>query len=162
MKIFVNRSIKKDGKIELQNGATRRTLVVVNKSGMDIEANIAFNGAIGTLNKGNHSFIFLNAPNKKSRDDKRTMFVLADSGYGVRIHFLDDTPFNFFEVSTGGYGNSESTIAVIEGEQVVEYFSYKYRTSSSYEKTDLEKGFIEMPIEDVIATGILGDELDEV
>lgn len=166
MKIFVNQSLEKGGKIELQNGATRRTLMVVNKTGADIEANIAFEGAIGTLNKGNHSFIFLNTPNKKSRDDERTMFVLADAGYGIDVYYSadhpDDTPVKFLETSVGGYGNSCSTIAVIEGEQIIEYFSYKHRTSSAYEKTDSEKGFIPIKIEDVVISGIIGDKLQEV
>lgn len=159
MRIFVNRDICKDDKKELKNGATKRTLVVINKTGQDIKDNEAFEGVVGTLNKGNHSFVFLNKPTEKSRKNNRTIFVLIDGNYGVKIK--DENKIKFINTSVGGQGNSKSTIAVIEGETLIENYSYKNRSSSWYRKTDLEKGFVEIPIEDVITSGILGDELIE-
>jgi len=67
------------------NGATRRRLVVVNKLG-PIGENINFVEAqLGFLNKGNHSFIFINPPRK---DDDRTLGLFR--GMTSLSHFKAD------------------------------------------------------------------------
>lgn len=140
-KIFCNTTLKSGEKRELQNGATRRTLVLINKSGRDIEANISFNADLGFLNKGNHSFVFINPPKKK---DDRTLFIIMNNGY--RLHFHRGTPI-FHEISEGGYGNSKSTLAVLPIGTILEYESYKNRNTPNFDELT-ETGIIEIPPED--------------
>lgn len=137
--IFVNRSLKRDETYSMRNGATKRLLLVINKTGRDIEYNVPFNGSIGTLEKGNTAFIFINS--EKRKDDK-TLFVFIDGCYGVSLY---KEPI-FLAVSTGGYGNSESTIAVCSENTLLEKHSYKNRTESDFVITNKEKGFVEISL----------------
>lgn len=144
-KIFLNRSIAKDGTYSLKNGATRRLLLVINKINKDIECNVPFQGSIGTLEKGNASFIFVN---EEKRKDDRIIFVFTDNGYGVSFH--NEAPI-FSATSIGGYGNSESTIAILNEGTLIECNSYKNRTESDFYLTDKEQGFVKVSLEEAIS-----------
>jgi len=112
----------------MQNGATRTTLCVINKSGQDIEPHKAYNFEVGYLAKGNHRFYFIN-PAKKCTLTNRYLYI--DGGYGVDVKkgelIKQDS-------SVGGYGNSESTVTLVEGDAILYCHSYKDRTTGDYIK----------------------------
>ena len=153
-RIFCNYSILNGEKIEVKNGATRRTLVLINKTGQDIEKNTPFAGDLGFLNKGNHSFVFINEPRKSN--DNRTLFIIMNQAYGITVHNANPL---FKEVSTGGYGNSESTLAVLPLGCIVEKHSYKNRNTPSFIELT-ETGIIEIPEEEAYQK--LGEEIKEI
>lgn len=142
--VFTNFNLRAGETAELKNGATRTTLVVVNKTGKEIKANEPFTALVGFLKKGNHAFVFLNEG--VSEND---LFIFLDSGYGVTLHTTDDK-VKFFAVSTGGYGNSESTLAVLKSDVLIECHSYKNRQQSDFLRTATEKGFVKVRHEDAI------------
>ena len=143
-KIFLNRSIAKNETCSIRNGATKRLLLIINKTGQDIEYNVPFNGSIGTLEKGNTSFVFINT---EKQTDNKILFVFIDNCYGVSLH--NEEPI-FFAVSTGGYGNSESTVAVCLENTLIEKHSYKNRTESDFVITNKEKGFLEVSLDEAM------------
>ena len=124
----LNKDIDIDGKIELQNGATRTTLLVLNKSGQKITANRPFEAEVGFLDKGNHRFFFINKPHRCCTGHK---YIFVDAGYGVDI--LNKPPIKKAS-SIGGYGNSESTVAVLEEGTILYCHSYKDRQTGTYYK----------------------------
>lgn len=67
---------------ERSNGATRRVLKVVNKLGTDLPAGVPIRASLGFLDKGNHSFIFINPEN---RPDDRIFGGFLNSDYGFKI-----------------------------------------------------------------------------
>ena len=125
--LTLNVSIKKDQKTEYQNGATRTTLVIVNKTGEDIEANKPYPYEVGYLAKGNHRFFFININRARHASEDRYLF--ADGGYGVDVKkgtcIKQDS-------SVGGYGNSESTVTLVEGDSILYCHSYKDRQTGEY------------------------------
>ena len=152
-KVYCNCSLKNGEKKELKNGATKRTLCLVNKSGIDIEYNVPFNADLGFLNKGNHSFVFINPPKKM---DDRVLFIIMNGGYG--LHFHGGTPL-FYEISEGGYGNSKSSLAVLSVGTIVEYETYKNRHTPSFDELT-ETGIFEIAAEDAYL--MLGEEVEEI
>lgn len=132
--IIMNAGLNAGEKIELQNGATRPTLVIVNKMDRDIESGVPFKGSIGFLKKGNHNFIFLN---EEKRTSSKTIGIHVKDGYGVELEQIADSDILFQAYSTGGYGNSESDIIAFEipedGCYVLEN-SYKNRRDSQFVK----------------------------
>lgn len=142
--VFTNFNLGAGETAECKNGATRTTLVIVNKLGKEIKKNTPFSARVGFLRKGNHAFVFLN-----EGESKENFFILLDGGYGVTLHTTDDK-VKFFAVSTGGYGNSESTLAVLTSNVLIECHSYKNRTASDFLRTDPEKGFVKVRHEDAI------------
>ena len=155
-KIFCNCSIEAGKNVSLKNGATKRLLLICNKMSTNIEANVPFNGKIGTLIKGNTSFIFINDEDKGRKDD-RTLFILADDGYG--IDFSQKEPI-YYQTSTGGYGNSQSTIAILNYGTLIEFHSYKNRSESRFCFCG-EKGYENQSLSDVY-TVFEGDSIQEI
>lgn len=154
MKVFFNQGLPAKGESEkfpeqvwvAQNGATRRTLVVINKTGMEIPANQPFRCQLGFLNKGNHSFIFINPPRK---GDNRTMGVFLNTAQGFDVinkygAEAEKDGVVFSASSVGGYGNSESRMAVIRPGFFVAENSYKNRRGYYYWRFDPEEGWIDL------------------
>ena len=144
-KIYVNKCIESGGSYALKNGATKRLLLVINKTGRDIEANIPFIGRVGTLEKANTSFVFINEARPENKDDQE-LFVFVDSKYGVT--FFNEDPI-FYASSRGGYGNSKSTIAVLKKGTVIKCHSYKNRNEADFLITD-DKGFTDIPLSEIM------------
>lgn len=142
--VFTNFNLPAGETAECKNGATKTSLVVVNKLGHEIKKNTPFSARVGFLRKGNHAFVFLNEG--RSEND---LFIFLDAGYGVTFHTTDDK-VKFSEVSTGGYGNSESTLAVLKRDVLIECHSYKNRQQSDFFRTSPEKGFVKVRHEDAI------------
>lgn len=118
------------------NEATRRRLVVVNKLG-PIGENVNFVEAqLGFLNKGNHSFIFINPPRK---DDDRILGLFLCRGYGYRIIEGEEL---FTASSIGGPGNSESRFGVYAPGTLIACASYKMRRGESFYRLDPENGWV--------------------
>lgn len=148
--IFTNFSLENDSKMEYTNGATRTNLVVINKTGSDIERNVPFQGKIGTLKKGKHFFVFLN-----KGFDKRNLFVFLDGAYGCSFHFKKPIEM---DISIGGYGNSESTLAILGEGTLIECHSYKFRrgsdfirtTSNGFEDVDSDEAELLLAPDDVV------------
>lgn len=130
--IIMNASLNAGNKIELKNGATRPTLLVINKTGKDVESGVPFKGSIGFLKKGNHNFIFLN---EEKTSSEKTIGIHVRDGYGVDLSNVAETNVLFEAYSQGGYGNSESDIIAFQipkdGCYIIEN-SYKNRREPSY------------------------------
>lgn len=73
-------------------GATRRNLVIINKTGVDFDANIGYNLNLGTLDKGNHSFLFINKPKKDKNNSSKSYGVFFKAGYDFEV--LEDADGN--------------------------------------------------------------------
>ncbi len=113
-----------------KNGAKRRHLQLINKVISSENINTV-NAKIGVLDKGNHSFIFLNEPRP---NDERILGIFLNSGYGYSI--ISGTEI-FTNSSVGGYGNSESKFGVYEPGTILEVHTYKHRRPSTYFKLTL-------------------------
>ena len=111
-----------------KNGATRRTLKVINKAGVEGKR---FQAQLGTLNKGNHSFIFINKPNV---GDNRIMglFVNSAQGYEVVEEHSPENAAVFENSSYGGPGNSCSQFGIYQIGTVLAEFTYKGRQGKNY------------------------------
>jgi len=89
MKIYFSRKLNFCDENErlwtAKNGATRRSLVIVNKLSLQEETNEIL-GKVGYLDKGNHSFIFLNSVSTYDHDqDPRIVGIYLCSGYGYTL-----------------------------------------------------------------------------
>jgi hypothetical protein len=140
--VYCNCNLNAGDSLTLRNGATRRSLVLVNKTGADIHADTGFDARVGVLHKGNHFFVFLNVG--KTEEDR---YILVDDGYGVSIHEKD--PIDI-DTSTGGPGNSESTLAVLSRGTLIERNSYKNRRGSTFLLCG-SNGFEKVPLADAWA-----------
>lgn len=117
-----------------KNGATRRELVVINKLGKEIES--AIDCRIGKLDKGNHSFLFVNPGH-----DDRVLGVFLLDGYGYTVKEGDEV---WTASSVGGYGNSESRIGIYEVGAVIYAHTYKNRKTGTYWRMTLN-GWVVVP-----------------
>ena len=129
-KVFFNEKIEKEW--SAQNGAKRRTLLVANKLDKTIEENKPIICRIGFLNKGNHSFIFVNED--KFKNETKVLGVFVNSSYGYSV-VEKDSPENaeiFTASSFGGYGNSESKIGIYKEGTLLKIHTYKNRTDPSF------------------------------
>lgn len=150
-KIHSNVELNLDQENEIwraQNGATRRTLAVINK--IKEQPGTFFRAKLGTLNKGNHSFIFINE--EKDNDDRIIGIFLNDyCGFTV----LEGEEL-FGNCSTGGPGNSCSKFGIYKLGTLLEVHTYKYRRTPSYYRLT-ENGW-----ENVPAYEVHSSEIEEV
>jgi len=109
-----------------KNGATRRTLILVDKIG--IEENSPIKGELGYLDKGNHSFIFLN---KEKKFSDKIIGIFLCSEYGYRVVSGKEI---YSAYSQGGYGNSESKFGIYEVGTIIAADSYKSRNGETFYK----------------------------
>jgi hypothetical protein len=125
-KIIFNRELDFNGeKIwTAKNGATKRELVLVNKLG-DLGKKEVIIGKVGWLNKGNHSFIFLN----QSEKTEKVLGIFLNSQYSYTLKKGKEI---FSNSSVGGYGNSESKFGIYELGTILEVHSYKHRRGNDY------------------------------
>lgn len=131
-----------------KNGATRRELVVINKLGREIEEDSGVDARIGKLDKGNHSFLFINP----GHDDRVLgVFLCSEYGYTVRKGVEIWT-----SNSVGGYGNSESRIGIYEVGALIYTHTYKYRRTGQYYRLT-ENGWVIVPTHE-----IEGEEIDYI
>jgi hypothetical protein len=141
--VFFNSSISnQETAWSMSNGATRRVLKIINKTGKELEANKPHKVSLGFLDKGNHSFIFVNPENKK---DDKSLAVFMNGSYGYQT----DTKPIFENYSSGGYGNSCSQFGIYNINTLFSINSYKNRTGKGYIKFT-EKGFESLKEEDII------------
>lgn len=159
-KVFLNRSFnfheKSDDNVlwSASNGATRRTLKLINSlkineggSYIPSKGNIGHLFAqIGKLDKGNHSFIFINQPLKK--DNGRVLGIVVNRDYGFAVlKGLEDKEV-YSNYSSGGVGNSCSQFGIYKVGVIIEIFTYKNRTKSSYIKLT-KNGWIDVSWEKI-------------
>lgn len=138
-KIYSNQELSLDteGEIwEASNGATRRTLILINKTNQAPAK--AFRAALGKLDKGNHSFIFLN---EEKNNDERVFGLFLNNAYGYQL--VEGTEV-YTNCSVGGYGNSCSQFGIYEMGAVLEVNTYKNRNTPTYYKLT-EQGWNEIP-----------------
>jgi hypothetical protein len=134
-------TLNEQGKIwSVSNGATRRTLVVINN--INEQPGNHFRAKLGTLDKGNHSFIFINE--EKNTDD-RVLGLVLNSAYSYQV--LEGNEL-FTNYSSGGYGNSCSRFGIYELGALIEVNTYKNRNTSSYFRLT-ENGWIGIPVYEV-------------
>ena len=108
-----------------KNGATRRDLKLINKVSSD--KNVDFIEAqLGKLDKGNHSFIFINEPKKS---DNRILGVFLNSEYAYDVVEGKEIFSNY---SSGGPGNSCSQFGIYELGTLLKVHTYKNRRPASY------------------------------
>lgn len=135
-KVFLNKSLNftNEGEIwSAKNGATRRELKVINK--ISAGENVDFVEAqLGKLDKGNHSFIFINEAKK---NDNRIIGVFLNSSYAYDIVEGNEIFSNY---SSGGCGNSCSQFGIYELGTLLKVHTYKNRKPASYYKLT-EKGW---------------------
>lgn len=147
-KIYSNIELSLDQQGEIwsaSNGATRRTLVVINK--INDQPGSYFRAKLGTLDKGNHSFIFINEEN---RNDERVLGLFLNSAYGYQV--LEGNEL-FSNYSYGGYGNSCSQFGIYEIGTLLEVNTYKNRNTPSYYRLT-ETGWVDVPVYEVAPTEI--------
>jgi len=61
MKVFVDIKLPEDEQCwSACNGATRQILTIINKTEKELIPGIAYDVSLGTLDKGQHSYIFIN------------------------------------------------------------------------------------------------------
>lgn len=112
---------------EAKNGATRITLKLINK--LNHSSWIAPNLAIcrvGYLDKGNHSFIFLNEDGRK---DETIRGIFLCNGYGYTVISGEEL---FWNSSVGGYGNSESKFGIYSLNTIIALHTYRNRNGNHY------------------------------
>lgn len=127
-KVFCNSrlDLSKEGQVwSASNGATRRTLVVINKINGSDQA-VCFNAQVGFLDKGNHSFIFINPARE---GDNRVFGLFLNSDYAYQVLEGKEVFTNY---SQGGYGNSCSQFGIYEVGALLEVNTYKNRQTPSY------------------------------
>ena len=148
-KIFLNMELdlSKEGQIwEVSNGATRRTLVVINKT-QGYENSILFYAQLGFLDKGNHSFIFLNQPKE---NDNRVLGIFLNSSYAYQVLEGNEIYSNH---SQGGYGNSCSMFGIYEVGTLLEVNTYKNRQTPDYFRLT-EDGWNMVPVHEITPSEI--------
>lgn len=149
-KIYCNQklSLDKQGEIwSASNGATRRNLVIINKL-MSVTPSNELNASVGTLDKGNHSFIFLNE--EKMNDKNRIVGLFLNSDYAYQV--LEGKEL-YSSYSSGGYGNSCSMFGLYEVGTLLEINTYKNRNTPSYYRLT-ESGWIIVPSHEVFSDDI--------
>ena len=120
------------------NGATRRTLIIINKtSGYEVPRT-QFLAQIAFLDKGNHSFIFLN---ESKQEDKRVFGLFLNTSYSFDLVSGKEL---FSNTSSGGYGNSCSKFGLYEVGAILKEHTYKNRSSPTYHLLT-EDGWKEIP-----------------
>lgn len=129
-KVFFNQSLNFTNEGEIwskKNGATRRELKVINKikAGEQIES---IDCQLGFLDKGNNSFIFVNAPKP---EDKRILGVFLNGSYSYDVVEGKEI---FCNHSSGGYGNSCSSFGIYELGTLLKVHTYKNRQPARYYK----------------------------
>lgn len=130
--IYTNIPIEGKGKIwTAKNGATRRELVlIVNEKdfpGGIPETNKIENARVGYLDKGKHSFIFINKSNKPSNT---ILGIYLNNSYGYTV--LNPETEIYSNSSIGGYGNSESKFGIYKLGAIIQRHTYKNRTPNEY------------------------------
>lgn len=134
-------SLDQQGEIwSASNGATRRTLVVINK--INEQPGNYFRAKLGTLDKGNHSFIFIN---EEKGEDERVLGLFLNSNYAYQVIEGKELFSNY---SQGGYGNSCSQFGIYEEGTLLEVNTYKNRNTPSYYRLNNE-GWVEVPVHEV-------------
>jgi hypothetical protein len=116
-----------------QNGATRRSLVVVSTLRLEAKDVQGIFARLGWLDKGNHSFIYLNPEKINSR---RIVGLYLCAGYGYRV--IRGKEY-YTASSVGGYGNSESRFGLYEPGTIIAEDSYKGRQGEDYYRLTAEK-----------------------
>ncbi len=107
--IYFNHKLEGNETIwDASNGATRQNLFVINKMGKDFLLSEKVVCSVGFLDKGKHSFIFLNPP---KGGDNRILGVFLCASYGYR---LVKGKALYENSSVGGSGNSESKFGIYE------------------------------------------------
>jgi hypothetical protein len=142
-KIYSNIELSLDQHGEIwsaSNGATRRTLVVINK--ITEQPGNYFRAKLGTLDKGNHSFIFIN---EEKGNDERVLGLFLNSDYAYQV--LEGKEL-FSNYSSGGYGNSCSQFGIYEMGTLLEVNTYKNRNTPSYYRLT-ESGWVNVPVHEV-------------
>jgi len=142
-KIYSNIELSLDNQGEIwsaSNGATKRTLVVINK--INKQPGLMFRAKLGTLDKGNHSFIFIN---EDKGDDNRILGLFLNSSYAYQV--LDGKEL-FTNYSSGGYGNSCSQFGIYEVGTLLEVNTYKNRNTPSYYRMT-DNGWVDVPVHEV-------------
>lgn len=142
-KIYSNIELSLDQQGEIwsaSNGATRRTLVVINK--INEQPGNYFRAKLGTLDKGNHSFIFIN---EEKGNDERVLGLFLNSDYAYQV--LEGKEL-FSNYSSGGYGNSCSQFGIYEMGTLLEVNTYKNRNTPSYYRLT-ESGWVNVPVHEV-------------
>ena len=131
-KVFIFRGFSGTGRVwNAKNGATRRELVfIVNEKDFPEDIEVPEDhpviGKVGFLDKGNHSFVFLN----KSEKDDTVIGIFKNADEGDIIFPKDKVIFQ--AESHGGYGGRWSTLAVVKEGAFVEVTTYKNRRPSTY------------------------------
>lgn len=128
-----------------QNGQTRRTLIVINK--INQEPSFVFHAKLGVLNKGNHSFIFIN---EEKNQDNRILGLFLNNSYGYRV--LEGNEI-FGNYSIGGPGNTCSQFGIYEVGTLLEVYTYKNRNTPSYYRLT-DNGWVEVPVHEVFPSEI--------
>jgi hypothetical protein len=160
MKLYVNNvellhpSIEKENIWKAQNGSTKRTLVVIanglaNQFSLredEVTANLV-NGnhircSFGYLEKGNHSFIYLNKPSPNEYHKVFGLFLNNEYGYSL---YKGKT---FFEGSSVGSRTEESKFGLYSVGTVLEVFGHNHTSSKFYELRK-DNGWVEISQEDV-------------
>lgn len=147
-KIYSNIELSLDQQGEIwsaANGATRRTLLVINK--INEQPGNYFRAKLGTLDKGNHSFIFIN---EEKDNDERVLGLFLNSDYGYQV--LEGKEL-FSNYSSGGYGNSCSQFGLYELGTLLEINTYKNRNTPSYYRLT-ESGWVNVPVHEVYTSEI--------
>jgi len=112
------------------NGATRPNLYILNKSNIRPESTSEMhNVRLGTLDKGNNHYIFINDSN--GSEAHSVYGIVMSNGYGFEL--LEGTLL-WSANSCGGYGNSESAIGVCLPGAIFKLLTYKHRTPPTYMK----------------------------
>ena len=134
-------NLEQQGEIWIaSNGSTRRTLVIINK--INEQKGNVFRAKIGTLNKGNHSFIFLN---EETGEDNRVLGLFLNTSYSYQV--LEGNEL-FSNYSEGGQGNSCSKFGIYEIGTLLEVNTYKNRNTSSYYRLT-DEGWVQVPVNEV-------------
>jgi hypothetical protein len=137
MKVIFNRTLDFEPETEqiwsAQNGATRRTLVLISTLRLEAKDVQGVFARVGWLDKGNHSFIFLNPEKSQS---KRIVGLYLCSGYGYVVIRGKEL---YTASSVGGYGNSESRFGLYEPGTIIAESSYKNRQGRDYYRLTAEK-----------------------
>lgn len=142
-KIYSNIELSLDQQGEIwsaSNGATRRTLVLINK--INEQPGNFFRAKLGTLDKGNHSFIFIN---EEKGNDERVLGLFLNSDYAYQV--LEGKEL-FVNHSSGGYGNSCSKFGIYELGTLLEVNTYKNRNTPSYYRLTTS-GWVDVPVHEV-------------
>lgn len=129
------------------NGATRRSLVVINKTTTNEEHGNYFRAQLGFLDKGNHSFIFIN---EEKGNDERILGLFFNTNCAYQI--LEGKEL-FANYSSGGGGNSCSRFGIYEVGTLLEVNTYKNRNTPSYYRLT-ESGWVYVPVHEVYTSSI--------